>query len=189
MVLLETADGFKLGSWVMIQRVSRKGQGENAISAEQMARLDVLDFVWDVFEFKWELGLKYLAAYVQKHGDAMVLQSFVTADGFKLGSWVMIQRVSRKGQGENAISAEQMARLDVLDFVWDVFEFKWELGLKYLAAYVQKHGDAMVPHSFVAAVGFNLGTWVNNQRAARKERGKFVIMFEQMARLDALGFV
>jgi len=61
-------------------------------------------------------GLAELAAYVQAHGDARVPKSHLTPSGLKLGAWCGIRRKDRKA---DKLSAERIAALDALGFVWD----------------------------------------------------------------------
>ena len=81
--------------------------------AEQIARLDALGFSWDPYTEQWELGFSALQAYKSEFGNCLVPSAAQYA-GMKLGVWVSNQR-SKKNQ----LSAEQIARLDALGFIWD----------------------------------------------------------------------
>jgi hypothetical protein len=60
-------------------------------------------------------GLGKLRAYADEHGHARVPASGVTADGFRLGTWVCNRR-SQRGQ----LSADRVALLEALPGrVWD----------------------------------------------------------------------
>ena len=73
-------------------------------------------------------------------GTAECHSSYVTADGYRLGSWVNTQRIQ-----EDHMSPERKARLDALGFVWDAHGAKWEEGYQHLKAYVSEHGHCRVP--------------------------------------------
>jgi hypothetical protein len=103
-----TADGYRLGRWVSAQR-----QREQGMPAERRARLDALGFVWDQLSAQWDEGFKHLEAFAKEQGHCRVPRDFVTADGHRLGLWVMVQR-----RQEDRISADRKARLDALGFVW-----------------------------------------------------------------------
>ena len=64
----------------------------------------------------------------------------------------------------------------------------WDVWLGRLQAYVEEHGDCLVPYSHVTADGFNLGSWVSTQRQAYKG-SKGGLSAEQVSRLEALGMV
>ena len=112
-------------------------------------------------------------------GTAGCRLSHVTADGYRLGSWVNTQRTQ-----EGRISPERKARLDALGFIWDALTHKWEEGYQHLEAYVSEHGDCKVPLRYQSADGFRLGIWVNKQRQKQNRLSP-----ERKARLDALGFI
>jgi superfamily II DNA or RNA helicase len=170
----QSTDGYRLGIWVNKQR-----QKQNSMSGERKARLDALGFIWDRHEARWEEGFEYLRAYVSEHEDCKVPYGHVTADGYRLGRWVQVQR-----REEGRMSLERKARLDALGFVWDVLAEQWEEGFQHLTAFVREHEHCRVKATYVTADGFALGQWVKVQR-----RGKDKISAERRARLDALGFV
>ena len=173
-----TADGFKLGVWVGAQR-KRKAKGK--LCQERVDRLNALGLVWDPLADAWELAFSKLAEYKAEHGDMLVPQHFVTADGFKLGFWVSNQRQSKfKGR----LSQERVGCLNTLGMVWDALADAWEQAFSKLTEYKAQHEDVLVPKDFVTADGFKLGLWVRNQRH-NKAKGK--LSQERVGRLNALG--
>ena len=82
---------------------------------ERKDRLDALGFVWDVVADQWEEGFQHLQAYANEHGHCIVKYSHVTADGYRLGQWVQVQRRRLK-----TMPSEQKDRLDALGFEWSV---------------------------------------------------------------------
>ena len=85
------------------------------MSAGRRRRLEsVSGWVWDELVAAWEDGFGHLTTYVEGKGDARVPQSYRTAEGFRLGTWVAQQR-SKK----DTMSAERRLRLEALDgWVW-----------------------------------------------------------------------
>jgi phage-related protein len=147
--------------------------------AARKARLDALGFIWDVNTADWEEGFQYLEAFVKEYRHCKAPQRYVTADGYRLGQWVAVQRVTKA-----TIPPERKARLDTLGFIWDVSADEWEEGFRYLEEFVKEHGHCRVPQKYVTACGYRLGLWVTNQRAR-----KATTLPERIGRLDALGFV
>ena len=81
---------------------------------------------------------------------------YVTPDGFKLGSWVSNQR---KNKSKNLLSQDRIERLEALPgWSWDPFTEQWEEAFEQLQSYVNQHGNARVPNSYVTPDGFKLGT-------------------------------
>ncbi|WP_373235098.1 DEAD/DEAH box helicase [Mycobacterium marinum] len=110
----------------------------------------------------WEFWFGLLQRYVDEHGTALVLQSHVTDDGYRLGSWVTIQR-SLRSKGRLSPGRQQL--LDGLPgWSWDPKADQWEDGLQHLREYVDVHGTAGVRDDHVCDDGYRLGKWVGKQR-------------------------
>ena len=165
-------DGFRLGLWVSNQRRLKA-----EIPVERRQRLDTLGFIWDINEAKWEEGLRHLKNYKNREGDCLVPQKY-TADSFRLGLWVAVQRRERESMAE-----QRRRKLDELGFIWDVNEAEWEDGYSYLKRYQDRERDCRVPLSHEEN-GFRLGGWVRIQRVNRHR-----LPPERRRRLEALGFV
>ena len=154
-------EGYRLGQWVGWLR------GEHAkgtLEANRERRLQELPgWTWDARADQWEAGFSRLRDYVKRHGDACVPDSY-TDDGYGLGVWVGKQRSS---YAKGTLDAERERRLqDLPGWTWDPNADQWEEGFSRLQVYVKSHGDARVPLSYTDD-GYQLGVWVNNQRARR----------------------
>ena len=168
-----TGDDYRLGQWVGVQRTKR-----TTIPAERRGRLETLPgWTWDARDEQWEDGFARLEAYVSDTGDCRVPKDHVTGDGYRLGQWVAVQRTKR-----TTIPAERKSRLEALNgWTWHAKDTQWEEGFARLEAYVSDTGDCRVPRSHVTGDGYQLGQWVNNQRAKRE-----TMTLDRMARIDAL---
>ena len=153
-----TVDGYKLGTWVDIQR---RTFGKGLLDADREHRLQELPgWTWDPHADKWEQGYSRLQDYVKHHGDARVPQSY-TVDGYKLGTWVDMQRAN---QAKGTLDADREHRLqDLTGWTWNPKTAQWEEALSRLWDYVKHHGHARVPTSYTVD-GYKLGMWVNTQR-------------------------
>jgi hypothetical protein len=105
---LHKEGGYRLGQWVGVQRTNK-----DALSEERRQELSKLGFVWDVPGTAWGKAFEHLQVFVKNHKHCRVPAEYKTADGYRLGSWVVTQRHS------DALSTEQKARLDALGFDWD----------------------------------------------------------------------
>jgi superfamily II DNA or RNA helicase len=169
----KSPDGYRLGQWISEQRHNR-----DTLSPERKARLDALGFVWDEREAGWEEGFSYLKAYKEREGHCRVPAKYKTPDGYRLGNWVSVQRLS-----QDKLTSERKARLDALGFDWDPHDTAWEEGFSYLKAYKERKGHCRVPQAHKEN-GFRLGQWVSVQRQT-----KDALSAERRQRLDELGFV
>jgi hypothetical protein len=100
-----------LASWVVWQR--RFGRA-GTLARERMRRLDGLGFCWDPHESAWQEKLVALRAYRSRQGHCDV--PHLDAEHHSLGSWVAVQRRSRRlGQ----LSRDRIRALDGLGFTWN----------------------------------------------------------------------
>lgn len=160
----------ELWRWVSTQRIFKK---RGKLPTDKIRRLDDIDFIWDFSDFQWELRFNDLLAYRAYHGNVNVSQSESTG----LGAWANTQRSAKKSGG---ISDERIYRLNELGFIWDVIGLQWESKFNELLAYKVAHGSVNVPQAHAG-----LGTWVSNQRSARKS-GR--LSEERVLRLEKIGF-
>lgn len=186
----------KLGRWADVQRSKKKS---GALPPDKVQKLNEMGFVWGKPRSRpqenvgWDGRCDQLAEYKEAHGHVDVPTA---RDGphARLNAWVHDQRRAKR---LGKLSDERAARLDALGFRWerapraaggasarasggsDAVGPRWEGRFEELRRYKEEHGD------FGANGSTPLGTWVSNQRSA-KRRGR--LSLEKAARLDAIGF-
>ncbi|MBT7350803.1 hypothetical protein HN803_08580, partial [candidate division WWE3 bacterium] len=171
----KTSCGHSLGAWLGEQR-RKKLSG--VISIEREKKLNDLDFIWDVNEYRWSEGYEYLKQYVKENGNSLVSREFVT-NKVKLGSWV---RTQRHLETDKKLSQDRLQKLNNIGFIWDVNEYQWNEGYKHLKQYVKDNGNALVPSNYKVN-GFSLGNWISNNRQ------NISIAPDKSKKLNDLGFV
>jgi superfamily II DNA or RNA helicase len=175
-----TPDGCRLGVWcTTIRRDRRAGK----LSAQQISTLDELGFVWDILGHETDRALAELASYVEVEGHARVPSGYLTAGNFQLGNWCGTQRAYRK---RGKLATARISALDRLGFVWNCWGEDFARGTAELSAYVEAHGDTLVPVGYSTPAGFKLGRWCAKRRQARRELS---LDTSAISTLDALGFV
>ena len=153
-------DGYPLGTWVGQQRVDRT---KGILRQDRMRRLDGLPgWSWDPVADRWEDGFQRLLGYISRNGNALVPQSYVDEDGFKLGIWVFTQRRDATRGLVDAVRARRLSEL--AGWSWDPLSDLWETGFRQLVKYVDAKGHANVPHAYQQEDGYKLGHWVAAQR-------------------------
>jgi superfamily II DNA or RNA helicase len=175
-----TEDGLRLGDWISGRRTDRN---RGTLSAERVSALDQIGMEWDARQANWEDGISAARAYRDTHGHLDVPPSFVTAHGFRLGSWIGVRRWRRR---QGTLSDDRIRALDALGMTWEPYESDWERGAQAAQAYREAHGNLRIPTGYVTPDGLGLGSWISNQRTQRKA-GK--LSTERIAILDGLGMV
>ena len=169
----EMTDGYPLGGWVSTQRI-RSGK----LTQERKARLELLPgWSWDPFLDQWEVGFRNLAEFAEREGHARAPRECQTTAGYRLGSWVGVQRQIGVKMG-----GDRKARLEALPgWSWDPHSDMWEKGFDQLSEFAHREGHTKVTHRCVTEGGYRLGLWVSNQKANRDSMSP-----ERRARLESL---
>jgi len=184
------APPLNLGSWLNYQRQAKEGQVRSKNSSEQIRRLDDLGVWWEQPK-AWEKYFSALERYRagEGNGDPNCPWSYATKDTppLNLGFWLRAQRqIKRKSK----LSASKINKLEELGVWWEQPD-AWEKYFSALERYRadEGNGDPNCPWKYVTkdTPPLNLGTWLSNQRSAKKSKGTFKISSEQIRRLEELG--
>lgn len=179
-------DDPKLAVWVREQRHRRK---KHLITDEQVRLLDELRFTWQHRERgSWDDRLVEVAAFKVKNGHCEIPVNY--PENPKLGGFVNAMRTQRNS---GKLSAERIAKLDALGFVWESSRMAevageginaaWKRRFDELLRYRQTYGGCDVPAKWHE--NSQLGNWVSQQRQNRKSG---TLHPERQQRLDEIGF-
>ena len=171
-------DGLKVGSWLGDQRVAYK---QKTLSPDRIARLEAIGIVWDQLAAQWEKHYAVLKRIFDEGDDANVPVDTVI-DGLRVGKWLQDQRRAYK---EDMMSPDRIARLEAIGIVWDQLAAQWEKHYAVLKRLFDEGGNANVPNRAIID-GLNVGTWLQNQRAAYKDG---TLSPDRIAQLEAIGIV
>lgn len=170
--------GYRLGQWVTTQRTAYAAA--TLMPKRQRLLSELPGWAWQAREERWERNYRLLLQYAREHGNARVPQSH-WVDGVKLGTWIGEQRMAF---AHGKMSEERRARLEaVAGWTWSPRDEKWKLGYERIETYIRQHGHARVPVAYVDDDGYQLGTWVANQR---RKRTRNDLSDDRIARLDTL---
>ena len=178
----------KLSTWVANQRKNYKNK---SLSDEQIRFLDKINFNWKIREKgSWEDRLAEVTAFKEKHGHCNIPLSLT--DPPKLSGFVNATRDQKR---RGALSAERVAKLDAVGFVWhakgskigeDGMNEAWKERFDELLGYKKIHGNCEVPMKRKAHEEYaQLGNWVKSQRDTKKS-GK--LHPERIRLLEEVGF-
>jgi superfamily II DNA or RNA helicase len=175
-------DGFRLGQWTGRRRVDRLHGG---LDPERESRLEAVSgWKWHRRDALWDQRFAHLRRFAEREGHARVPQRHIEG-GFRLGQWVSNQRAFRR---RGYLETDKIERLDAVPgWAWNANDARWEEGFRALQHFVEREGHALVPQARppkrYVEDGYNLGHWVNQQRASYR-RGE--LSSDRAARLEAL---
>jgi len=153
-----------LGNWVAAQRSRLRTK---LLSKERIEALEALPtWSWNPVDEKWEKNFKALESHVKQFGTTRVPIGFKT-EAVALGKWVSHQREDWK---KGKLTADLIRRLENsgLDWSWNPSKDVWEEGFEIYEAYLANSKSARIPNNVVVN-GFNLGTWVANQKVRHRQ--------------------
>jgi hypothetical protein len=104
----------------------------------------------------WWDGYGHARAYHDQPGNLDVPTTFVTAGGFRLGTWLTAQRA---GRNSGTIPADRIRHLDQIGMIWDRLEDAWMSAYQELRAFNDQHGHFEVPLDYRTADGVRLAEW------------------------------
>jgi hypothetical protein len=178
----------QLAAWVSSQRERRK---KGVMLAEEFALLNELGLTWQSRDVgTWEDRLAEVTAFKARHGHCEIPTVF--AENPKLGRFVNAMRTQRNAC---KLSAERIAKLDAIGFVWastkkaavklggQLVSGAWKTQFDELVAYKKAHGDCDVPAKWEE--NERLANWVSMQRQAKK---RDALPEARVKLLDEIGF-
>jgi superfamily II DNA or RNA helicase len=154
-----TGTGYNLGTFISAQR-RLYARGE--LSAERVRILEDHGLTWQVLEAKWARALQVLDQFQRIHGH-LAITTDAELNGFRLGQWASDARKRRNPTSRSTLSAERIAQLDAMGFVWSMEDYYWDQSFAKLQEFFAREHHAFVPSRHIES-GFDLGSWVGNLR-------------------------
>jgi hypothetical protein len=136
---------------------------------------------------KYYVYVAALMAFKEREGHCNVPFRYEEGD-IKLGVWLIRQRQAYRGIGTNKITKEQIAQLEALGVVWDVYDEKWNQNYEALKAFKAREGHCNVPTKHVEG-GVNIGHWLNRQRQIYNGNTQGKISKERADQFEEIGDV
>lgn len=137
-----------LGTWVVRQRVVK-----DKLTADQVEKLDSIEFVWNPRKERWDNHYQELIEYYEKYGDYKI--PVVYEENRALGRWVQKQR-----RMKHELPKIKFQKLEEINFLWDPTAHDWYEFLDELKAFKDKFGH-VIP---VPKTHKRLYNWLSQQK-------------------------
>ena len=174
-----TMAGKNIGNWLRNQRSFYK---MGKLSSEKIEKLEKIEMIWDAKDNSLKVGLEHAQKYYEEHGNLIMLGDYCSADGFKLGSWIKVQRCN---YANNTISSDLKRKLDDMGMVWNYPSYLKELQFIYAKQFYEEHGHLFIPRDYNIE-DINLGKWLNTMRTKYQ---KGLLTPDEIERLEKLNIV
>lgn len=111
-------NGVNLGNWIIAQK-NKYYMG--LLNKEQIKELEDIGMSWvKEKRRKWEYWYRIAQNYFDEHRNLDVQVMYCTAEGERLGQWIMIQRMRYKGTRKPSLTAIQIEELNRLGMIWSI---------------------------------------------------------------------
>merc|ERR1711976_619243 len=130
--------------WINKQKMDYKAYNEGkkrAFFKIQIKALEKLGIQWTVRSDKWNIQYNKLVEYKHNHGDTMVPTKNYSDKNF--ANWVACQRHEYKRMNEgktHTLTPERIKLLKDIEFVFNVFDQRWEDMYKSLETFKKTYG-------------------------------------------------
>ena len=176
--------GYALGSFVAR---CRRQQLRGILGKKKKELLESIGFSFSPYEDDWNNAFKLAEMYYNTNGDLLVKQNEIFED-FNLGMWISRQRTNYYSS-KAKMKQERIQALESIGMVWNANDASWELRYKAAKKYYAEFGDLDILID-TTYDGIRLGSWISNQRTARKnKKDSHVLTEERIQRLDDIGMI
>ena len=177
-------NGIALGKWIKsVRNYRRYGIKSNYFTPEREKMLDDLGMVWDQPDYLWNRNYEAAKCYFARFGDLNVPVGHVE-NGVKLYNWLADLR---KKYRAGVMTDEQIEQMNALGMRWySKTELAWINGYEHVKEYVNEHGTADAPLSYVCEDGYKLGVWLSK---CREKYAKGTLTDSQIKQLEDIKIV
>ena len=159
----EKFEGVSLAHWVMRQRQSFFAGNLEDYKRDLLEQIS--NWEWNPIDSKWEKDFLKLQKYKVETDGSNPLPKEVH-NGFRVGSWVVQQRVKYRN---DMLTEEQIRRLEDLEnWTWDPGDLEWTNKFNATVKYAQREGRLKVGTSY-REDGLLIGKWIAHQRGCHKK--------------------
>ena len=182
-----------LDNWLKEQRALRY---RNLLSNKKIEYLDSIGMIWNLQEYRWEEMYNLACVYYKTYHNLAIPIDFITSNGVdldikkgkNLGSWISKQRSFKDN-----LTSDRIVKLDKINMIWDINEYKWFAMFKLAQNYAKCYGNLNTKTHFRTFDGVNedengyeLDSWVRRQKVLYN---KGLLSKDKILLLESLGII
>ena len=171
------ASGYRLGQWIRMQRKKRTAGKLDEARAVALERLGI---EWNPYEAMWERGISHAIAYHARTGDLRVPADYTDTDGYRLGQFIVAQRMLYR---RRTLAAERITALEQLGIMWNRGVHSFATGLSYARQFHHLHQTLHTSRTTTSTDGYRIGAWLAHQRTKLRAG---TLSEDHVAALDAI---
>lgn len=176
--------GVDIGHWCSKQRHLFKGKSKRTLTSDRIAKLNSINFVWDVNIAYWDSVFELLKEYLEEFGEFPKQDTIYK--GVRIGAWCNDQRQKYKNNHKRGNLTEyKINKLDSINFVWDIADNSWNTYFELVKEYKEKYGKIKKDTIYK---GYNIGSWCDRQRQVFKGNQKGNLTEDRINKLNSIGF-
>ena len=153
-----THGGYRLGEWVRMQRKRRNAGNLDDARAAALQRLGI---EWSPYQAMWERGISHAIAYHARTGNLRVPSHYVDADGYRLGQFIVAQRMLHR---RGTLTTDRINALEQLGMMWSRSAHSFATGLTHAREYHREHETLHTTKTTTSGDGYRIGSWLAQQR-------------------------
>jgi len=159
----------------------RRKYKKNELSQDKIDRLNSVDFIWDLKELNWDVGVKEYQIFKEKN-NSEPSRSSKNASVKALGRWSEVQRIRYNKKG---LSQDKIKKLTALGFIWDLLESYWDQKFKDYNSFKKKYGREPKDNSKDEFEKL-IASWGGKQR---NSYSKNKLPQDKIDKLNSIGFI
>ena len=152
---------------------------------------EIFDELNDVLAVPFDTMYTYAKQYYEQYGNLEIPAKYRTPEGYTLGIWLQTQKQVYAGYKGGNLTDDQIKKLEQIGIIWESRKQRnWEKNYQAACAFFREHGHLKIPASYVTEDGIQLGIWISNLRAWRKNGLRTAVFSEwHIKKLDEIGMI
>ena len=144
----------------------------------------LFDELEQTLSISWDCMFQEAKKYYQENGDLLPPQRYVTEDGYKLGQWLVTQRINWIKK-DPSLTPNRIKLLESIGMQWlGKKDIIWEKNYSFAREFFNNNGHLDIPINYCPVDGVFLGIWY---RTIKKSYQAGTLPVEKQHQLELIG--